>query len=85
MSEQHPEELQSQERFPRLTGDRGITGESESMSEMPSEIRVQAVERTTRLPAELPSTLKGEARASHKSQPKLQRKVKTGSSLLSQE
>ena len=33
--EQQSEELQSQERLQRLTGDREITGESEPMSEMP--------------------------------------------------
>ena len=38
------------------------------MSEMPSEIRVQAVERTTRLPAELPSTLNVERRGARVSQ-----------------
>ena len=38
------------------------------MSEMPSEIRVQAVERTTKLPAELPSTLNVERRGEGASQ-----------------
>ena len=35
LSEQQSEELQSQERLQRLTGDREITGESEPMSELP--------------------------------------------------
>ena len=38
------------------------------MSEMPSEIRVQAVERTTSLSAELPSTLNVERRGAGASQ-----------------
>ena len=38
------------------------------MSEMSSEIRIQAVERTTRLPAELPSTLNVERRGAGASQ-----------------
>ena len=45
-----------------------ITGVSELMSEMPSEIRVQAVERTQTLPAELPSTLNVERRGAGASQ-----------------
>ena len=38
------------------------------MSEMPSEIRVQGVERTIRFPAELPSTLNVERRGAGASQ-----------------
>ena len=57
------------------------------MSEMPSEIRVQAVERTTRLPAELPSAFNVERRGACVSQitAEAAEKLTTGSILWSQE
>ena len=68
LSEHQPEELQPQDSLKRWTMEPEITGESELMSEMSSEIRIQTVERTTRLPAELPSTLNVERRGAGASQ-----------------
>ena len=58
----------------RVRGTQGMkykdNGEEEHlpMSEMSSEIRIQAVERTTRLPVELPSTINVERRGAGASQ-----------------